>query len=305
MTTGTADDGFAGDPVPGGASPWFTESNVSLGPVTLRLASGPNNGPLLLLVHGVGRSWRDYAPFIPAFMPLWHVLAVDLRGHGGSSRVAGAYLVRDYLADITALVRELNRPVVIYGHSLGALLAASTAAECPDLVRAVVAEDPPSPGFLARVQQVGYGPLFQRMQQLAGTSRDISGIARELGDVVIGTNGSGRPLRLRDTRDGASIRFSARWLADLDPAVYSPILERRWLEGLDFPDLWSRVHCPTLVLAGDESFGGMLPVSDAREIMQRLTDGTLIEFPQIGHQIHWLAREATLRAVWSFLESLS
>jgi pimeloyl-ACP methyl ester carboxylesterase len=203
-----------------------------------------------------------------------------------------------------ALLRQLERPTVIYGHTLGAMLAALVAAECPDQVVAVIAEDPPSPAFLERLLETPYGPLFRAMQKLAGSSQDVSAIARQLADVVLGNDEEGRPLRLRDIRDGASIRLSARWLCDLDPAVYTPILERHWRDGLDFPEVWSRVACPTLLLAGDEACGGMLPAADARDIMDRLADGTLVEFPQIGHQIHWLAREAALRAVLSFLGSL-
>jgi pimeloyl-ACP methyl ester carboxylesterase len=280
------------------------ESDVHLPEVVLRVALGPANGTPLLCIHGVGRAWRDYMPLLPAFIPGWTVVAPDLRGHGGSSRTPGRYLIRDFLADVTALLRQLERPAIIYGHSLGALLAALAAANCPDQVVAVIAEDPPAPGFLERLDETPYGPLFVAMQKLAGSTRDVSSIARALGDVIMGKDGSGRPLRLSDVRDGASIRFSARWLCDLDPAVYTPILERRWRDGLDFPAVWSRIKCPTLLLAGDEASGGMLPACDAQEIINRLADGTLVEFPQIGHQIHWLAREATVRVVLGFLGSL-
>jgi pimeloyl-ACP methyl ester carboxylesterase len=243
-------------------------------------------------------------PLLPALIPAWSVVAPDLRGHGGSTRSPGKYLIRDFLGDMLALLQQLERPAVIYGHSLGAMLAALAAANCPDKVVAVIAEDPPSPGFLERLHKTAYGPLFVAMQKLAGSSRDVGAIARQLGEVVLGKDSGGRPLRLCDIRDAASIRFSARWLCDLDPAVYTPILECHWRDGLDFPEVWSRVQCPTLLLAGDEACGGMLPAADAKDIMNRLADGTLVEFPQIGHQIHWLAREATERAVLSFLGSL-
>ena len=286
------------------AGAWLREKNVNLPDVTLQVAYGPPNGPPLLCIHGVGRSWRDYMPLLPVFIPAWSVVAPDLRGHGGSARCPGQYLIRDFLGDVTALLRQLEQPAVIYGHSLGAMLAALVAADCPELVVAVIAEDPPSPGFLERLQTTSYGPLFQAMQRLAGSTRDVSAIARQLGDVVVASNMSGEPVRLRDVRDSASIRFSARWLCDLDPAVYTPILECHWRDGLEFPEVWSRVKCPTLLLAGDEACGGMLPPADVKEIMNRLADGTLVEFPRIGHQIHWLAREATVRAVLSFLGSL-
>jgi pimeloyl-ACP methyl ester carboxylesterase len=237
-------------------------------------------------------------------MPLWQVSAVDLPGHGGSDRSPGRYLVRDYLVELAAFVRQFEEPVVIYGHSLGALLAGAVAAECPDRVRGIIAEDPPSPGFLDRVGESSYRPLFQGMQRLAGAKDDVGTVARRLGEVIVGSADDGTPLGFADVRDAASIRFSARWLCDLDPEVYTPILERRWLEGLEYPALWSRVRCPALLLAADAGAGGMLSAVDARAIMDELRDGTLVSFPQVGHQLHWLAREAVMRAVLAFLTSL-
>lgn len=281
----------------------FRERDVALPAVTLRVAYGPAHGEPLLCLHGVGRSWRDYAPLLTSLVLRWSIVAPDLRGHGGSGRTPGAYLIRDYVADIAALLEQIERPAVIYGHSLGALLAAQIAAAHPRRVRAVIAEDPPSPGFLEKLHETTYAPLFRTMQGLAGSSRDVSALARALGETVLRSDAA-RPLRLRDVRDAAAIRFSARWLCDLDPEVYSPILQGHWRDGLDFPQVWSRVVCPTLLLAGDEAAGGMLPAADAHDIVNRLADGTRVDFPRIGHQIHWLAQEATLRVVLSFLESL-
>ena len=281
----------------------FREQSLELPEVVLRVAVGPANGEPLLWIHGVGRAWRDAAPMLGALSPRWSIAAPDLRGHGSSTRTPGNYLIKDYLGDMQQLLQRFDRPAVVYGHSLGAMLAALLAAECPDRVRAVIAEDPPSPGFLERLPQTAYEPIFRGMQKLAGTSRDVGAIARQLGEIVIRQEGD-RIVRFRDIRDGSAIRFSARWLCDVDPAVYTPILERQWRKGLAFPEVWSRIYCPTLLLAGDESAGGMLPAEDARDIVNRLRDGTLVEFPRVGHQIHWMATEATLRVVIGFLESL-
>jgi pimeloyl-ACP methyl ester carboxylesterase len=285
------------------AGPAFQERTIALPDVTLRVAFGPENGEPLLMIHGVGRSWRDAAPLLAGLMPRWSIIAPDLRGHGGSTHTPGKYLIRDFLGDVTLLLQQIERPAVIFGHSLGALLGALVAAGCPDRVRALIAEDPPSPAFLEKLHETAYTPIFRTMQRLAGSRRGVSELARELGETVVREE-AGRVLRFRDIRDGTAIRFSARWLCDLDPTVYTPILERRWRDGLDFPEVWSRVRCPTLLLAGDESVGGMLPAADARDIMTRLPDGTLIDFPRIGHQIHWMAQEATLRVVLGFVESL-
>ncbi|MGE5195563.1 MAG: alpha/beta fold hydrolase [Deltaproteobacteria bacterium] len=287
-----------------GTRPLFREMTVETGAARLNVAVGPDNGPLLVCIHGVGRSWRDFLQMLPGLVPWWNVLCPDLRGHGKSARVPERYLVDDYLGDIGSLLEHLGRPVILLGHSLGALLSLAAAARWPQRVRAVVAEDPPSEKFLARIFDTTYAPVFQAMQRLAGTALDAAAVARELGEVVVSREAGGAPVRLADIRDAASLRFSARCLRDVDRDVYKPVLARRWMDGLDFHGLLPRVVCPVLLLRGDETRGGMLPRADADAILDRLPDGMLVEFPGVGHQIHWLDCGNMVRVTLNFLESV-
>ncbi|MFY9662418.1 MAG: alpha/beta fold hydrolase, partial [Terriglobales bacterium] len=59
--------------------------------VRLNYAEGPAAGPPLVLLHGLGRRWQVFLPLIPALSMRWHIFAVDLRGHGKSSRVSRGY----------------------------------------------------------------------------------------------------------------------------------------------------------------------------------------------------------------------
>ena len=69
------------------------------------------------------------------------VLAVDLRGHGASSR-PGAYSVALMAADVASLLDTVGAAAVdLVGHSLGGLVALRVAAGCPDRVRRLVLED--------------------------------------------------------------------------------------------------------------------------------------------------------------------
>jgi len=284
--------------------PLFHEVLVETPAVKLNLAVGPDHGPILVCIHGIGRSWRDFLQMLPPLVPWWKVLCPDLRGHGKSGRVSQHYLVHDYLSDIGVLLAQIDRPVVLVGHSLGALLSLAAAAKWPDLVRAVIAEDPPSRNFLARIFDTSYAPIFEAMQRLAGTSLEVAAVARELGEVVVARPAGGMPVRLADTRDGASLRFSARCLRDVDRDVYAPVLARRLMEGIDFHALLAQISCPVLLLRGNEKQGGMLPRSDAEAILEQLPDGTLVDFPDVGHQIHWMDCSNMVRVMMNFLESV-
>jgi len=282
----------------------FRETAVETGAVRLNVAVGPDCGPLLICIHGVGRSWRDFLQLLPGLAPWWTLVCPDLRGHGKSGRVPQRYLVHDYLDDIGSLLAHAGRPAVLLGHSLGALLSLAAAARWPHLVRAVVAEDPPSREFLSHIFDTAYAPVFQAMQRLAGTTLPTAAVAQELGEVVVSRGIEGTPVRLADTRDGASLRFSARCLRDVDRDVYVPVLARRWMERLDFLEMLEKIACPVLLLRGEEKHGGMLPRPDAQAILGRLAEGTLVEFPGTGHQIHWLDCANMLRVTLHFLESV-
>lgn len=92
--------------------------------------SGPDDGPVVVLVHGlagsVELSWRSLGVIERLAAAGLHVVAVDLRGHGrtttGDARehLAQARLVED----VQAVVEQYaGRRTVLVGYSLGAALA--------------------------------------------------------------------------------------------------------------------------------------------------------------------------------------
>jgi pimeloyl-ACP methyl ester carboxylesterase len=280
----------------------FTEFDLTDGPVPLHVTAGPANGPPLVMFHGVGRRGIDFLPIVPALAPRWHLHLIDHRGHGGSGRAPGRYRVVDHVEDALSVLSWLGRPAVLFGHSLGALVAAGAAAARPELVRAVVLEDPPSRGFLARLSETPYHATFVAMRRLVGSNRDVGSVGWELGETLVPT--AAGPVKLSTMRDGCALRFIARCLADVDGGVFTPALEARWMDGYDEMTIWAGVPCPALLLCGDQAAGGMLPAREADEMCTLMPNPTRIDLPGVGHLIHGTATELTVRYVLNFLESL-
>src|SRR5262252_10890645 len=70
---------------------------------------GNDTKPPLILLHGIGRVAHTFDHLAPHFSPDYHVMAVDMRGHGDSGWSAdGAYLVEDYVKDIDGMARQLG-----------------------------------------------------------------------------------------------------------------------------------------------------------------------------------------------------
>lgn len=261
------------------------------------------SGPTLLLLHGVTRCGADWAPLLPALSAQWNVVAVDQRGHGESSR-GKSYLVTDYVSDAVRLVRdELPTPLVIFGHSLGAMVAAAVAAELPQGVRGVVLEDPPFHTMGDRIAGTIWQSLFIGMQQAARRGGTVNAITDALADIRLPA-GHGGYKRLGELRDRTSLNWSAQCLSRLDPEVLTPVIQGRWLDGYDMHAVFEGIRCPTLLLQADPDAGGALTDPDAQSACATITLCQRDRFAGCGHQLHRDRPEEVLQAVESFACSL-
>ncbi len=97
-------------------------------------------GPLVLLLHGVGGDrllWNGVAKELSSE---FRVIVPDLRGHGRTSAPSGAgFALDDLLGDVLHLLDEKSAgPVHWVGFSAGAFLALRAALDHPDRVRSLI-----------------------------------------------------------------------------------------------------------------------------------------------------------------------
>ncbi len=275
----------------------------SHGMPVLNYGEGPANGPTLLLLHGVTRCWQDWEALLVALTSSWRVVALDLRGHGASARGA-SYLVTDYIADAVRFVRdEISAPVVILGHSLGAMVAAAVAAEVPQLVRGVVLEDPPFHTMGNRIDGTSWQALFIGMREASKRGGTVVELSEMLADIGVPISG-GVFRRLGELRDRASLEWSAKCLTALDPEVLTPVIEGRWLDGYHFVAVLSRIHCPVLLLQADPTAGGALTNADSDAARAALPAIQHIQFAGANHQLHRDRPAHVFEAIQGFMASL-
>jgi pimeloyl-ACP methyl ester carboxylesterase len=104
----------------------------------LRFGDGPRS---VLAAHGItasAMSWRAVARALP---PQWQLVAVDLRGRGGSADAPGPYGMDRHADDLIAIAEGLARPIVLSGQSMGAYPALRAAVRRPDLFTKLVLVD--------------------------------------------------------------------------------------------------------------------------------------------------------------------
>ncbi|MEV1069081.1 alpha/beta hydrolase [Streptomyces sp. NPDC050263] len=236
-------------------------------------------GETLLLVHGATCDSHDWSAQIGAFSARHRVIAPDLRGHGRSSGLTGGQRPRDFAADLAELLDGVDAgPVVVVGHSLGALVASVLAVEHPSLVRAVVAVDP------------AYGFEAEFAPQLAAAFRvpDPVGTAAAVLGGLENTAEAGpeaEALRIQHRRrvlamDPMTVRDVFHGLFD---EAATPLTVRPGVEAY-----LSRRTCPVLSLSAADSLKAKGIDGDWEEALTRHPHSASVVLEGVGH---WLFQE--------------
>ncbi len=111
-------------------------------------AFGPEGAPVVVVLHGGPGSGYEYLLPLQALADRYRVVFYDQRGAGLSQRVSESALsVDDYVAELDGVVEHYSagRPVLLVGHSWGAMLATAYLGKHPQKVKAAVLAEP---GFL-------------------------------------------------------------------------------------------------------------------------------------------------------------
>lgn len=228
---------------------------------------GRRGGPALLLLHGITDTWRSFEPVLPWLPPHWHVVSMTQRGHGGSSAAAG-YSTRDFAADAAALVATLELPpVLVVGHSMGAVNALRLAIDHPAAVRGVVAAG----GFASFSDKPEFVDFVRSRISTLGAQ-----VPRELAetfqrDTVAGPVAAG----LLQTMIDECLRTPAATWRD----AFAALLED------DFGSDLQEVRVPVLLPWGDAD--AFSPESDQQRLQQRLPHATRVVYAGVGHALHW------------------
>jgi pimeloyl-ACP methyl ester carboxylesterase len=119
-----------------------TAPDERAGPATAR--------PLAILLHGFGSFWWSWRHQLRGLTGA-RVVAVDLRGYGGSDKPPRGYDGWTLAGDTAGLVRALGHSsATLVGHADGGLVCWATSVLHPRLVRAIALVSSPHPAALRR-----------------------------------------------------------------------------------------------------------------------------------------------------------
>ena len=140
----------------------------------------------IVAFHGVSDNGASLADIGARWGEQWRVVLVDSLGHGLSPRFSPQQLQAPFQSALQAAAetvrveasQSIGGQVVLFGHSMGGAIAAGVARDHPQLVRAVVLEDP---ALLTPTQEATYkNNAGESVGGLEHISRDQSGAIANL-----------------------------------------------------------------------------------------------------------------------------
>ncbi|WTX00180.1 alpha/beta hydrolase [Streptomycetaceae bacterium NBC_01309] len=288
----------------------FSSHQAEVNGVRLHYVEG-GSGSALLLLGGWPQTWWQWNKVMPALARRHRVIAVDLRGMGGSSKPASGYDKKTMARDIHELVRHLGLTTVsIAGHDIGAMVAYAFAANHPEATEKIALLDVPHPdktwstfGLLPEPDQHVESAIeagarsylwwfaFNQVRDLP--EQLLDGRSRLLTDWLFN-----RQAQEPGSIDERSRQVYAHAYSTADAVRAGNGWYQTFNRDIADEETYGRVAAPILALGGSESNYVYL-----RELMpSKGTDVQVIEVADCGHYIPEEQPHAVVEALAAFLD---
>ena len=302
----------------------FTEKQATVNGATINYAEGPNNGPALVLVHGQGMEWEDYASALPELSKRYHVFAVDCFGHGESEHDPTLYSCSKNGDAIIALADQvIGGEYIVSGHSSGGILAAYIAANDTKHVKACVLEDPPlfrvtpeeaqenagtfawydgyivAHSFLQQNEVTAYPAWYASHSYLFGLFGGLQKMLAEQTATFCAEHPNEHATNAWVPRDWTRGMY---FMDDWDPRFGDSFYDGSWMAGIDQEAMLRQIVCPVVYVKASTNYGndGVLYAAttdeDAARIQATIPNCTTTELKS-GHDIHVEHPDVFIKAV--------
>lgn len=225
----------------------------------------------IVLIHGLGEHSGRYRPVAEVLTSAgFQVSALDLRGHGrttGGTRgtVDNFDLMVDDAARFVAAVRS-DRPLFLYGHSMGGLVTMRLAERSQDGIRGIVLTSP------ALVPAESIPKILVKLANIIGK------VAPKLPTIALEGEAISRVQSVRDDYDNDPLNYRGKLTAgtgrQINLAMAKALSEA------------AKVTAPLLILHGDAD--RLASIEGSRRLSKAVScsDCTLQEWPGAFHELH-------------------
>jgi len=223
---------------------------------------------VLLLIHAFPLSARMFEAQLALAGNGWRVIAPHLRGFGGgTSSDAAATSIDDYAGDVIDLLDTLHiDEAVVGGVSMGGYVAFAIFRHAPRYFQGLILSDTKSQ---ADSPEAAEG----RKKMLALIAENgVAGVAEDMIPKLLGeTTKRTRPAVVEEVR--------SLILANSPDGISAAV--RTLMTRPDSMPMLPAIHCPTLILVGEED--GITPPAVAEQMHHGIAGSQFVTFPGIGH----------------------
>jgi len=232
--------------------------------ITLHHTRRGHAGPVVVLLHGLGSSCRDWEFQEVALEDRYRVVAVDLPGHGESTS-RRPVTIESMADDVAAVLAEIDgQPAHVVGLSLGACVALRLGLQAPAQVRSLTLVNP-----FARVQPTGPRDVARLLLRLA-----MLGVAPMR---MVGAHVARGLFPWPEQR--ALYEAAVSSLGATSRRGYAASL--RALANFDARGQVAAIRRPTLVVAGDRD--GMVPLAPKLCLAAAIPSARIVVVAASGH----------------------
>lgn len=255
--------------------------------------TGPEAGPLVVLVHGFSAPMFTWDRNAPALAQAgFRVLRFDLYGRGFSDRPPGPYNLDLFLRQISGLLQalEVQQPVHLVGLSMGGAIVAAFANQYPERVASVILVDP-------QVVQITPQTIFPV---------NLPGVGEYLYAVYI------QPYILARQEDSFhNPALLPEWQANYRVQMQYRGFRRALISTLRHFDVdpmaeyarLGQTGKPVLLVMGAED--RTVPISYAPDLLEHLPGARFESLPEAGHVSNYEKADLFNPLVIKFLDSLT
>lgn len=265
-------------------------SSVRVNGTALYFEDTGGPGETVLMSHGLLWSCRMFEAQMAALRDRYRVIAYDHRGQGRSAPEPGRVVsIETVTEDAIALIERLGvGPVHFCGLSMGGFVGMRLAARRPELVRSLVlietTADPEPPENVPRYLRLAWVAEWLSLRL----------VATPVMKIMFGRTFLEDPSRAAERERWRGLLLQNR--PDIVRALRG-VVER---EGVAHE--LAQIHCPTLVIVGEEDVA-TVPAKSER-IRDAIHGATLIRIPGAGHSSSVEQPERVSAAIGAFLDGL-
>lgn len=246
--------------------------------ITLHTLEHPGGEPTLVFLPGLTANAHSFTAVAEHLSPLYRVLALDLRGRGQSSKPAYGYTLAEHAADILGVLdAEGISQATLVGHSFGGLLGMYMAANFPQRLRRLVIIDiskaATHPGTLELIK-----PSLDRLGRTLPSVEAYLAAMRQMPFFEDAWDRYVEAFYRADMRVNEDGTAQAHSTPEAIGAAVEGII------GQDWDDIFSRIHCPALLLNATAPYGPpgappLVPAEAARETVDLIANCRYVHVP--------------------------